>query len=361
MVFRFQLIEPFDAGFRRLMLEQIERAEQELSSTGDRAVAVHEMRKSMKRCRALLRMVRPAIGGNIFHGENARFRSAAHHLGGARDQHVIMETLAKLEAADDGANAPMFVKARKAIADRGDTGVTPGAIAETLKLLEEGREALQGIEFGGETGFAMVREGLEETYRRGRKAFRTAYDHATDEHVHEWRKTVQQHWRQMAALEVSWPDTMKARAGMARRLSQLLGDDHDLAVLIAFASGHLDTKTARGLIASARAAQARIRVEAQPLGSQLYYEKPKALGARIAHYWHSAERFALMEARAAGEAQKGPGKVASDKSGDGKAVDAKTGRGKRAAGKTGRSKTGGGKTGGKGGKRRSAGDAVKAK
>ena len=301
MAFRFQLIEPFDAGFRRLMLEQLERAEHELSSTGDRAVAVHEMRKSMKRCRALLRMVRPAIGGKIFHTENARFRSAAHHLGGARDQHVILETLAKLEAADDGANAPIFVKARKAIADRGDNGVTTEAIAEALKLLAEGREALQAIEFAGETGFAVVREGLEETYRRGRKAFRDAYDHPTDEHVHEWRKTVQQHWRQMAALEVSWPDTMKARAGMARQLSQLLGDDHDLAVLIAFASGNLETKTARGLIASARAAQARIWVEAQPLGSQLYYEKPKALGARLAHYWNAAVRFAVSEARAAAE------------------------------------------------------------
>ena len=276
------------------------------------------------------------------------------------------ETLAKLEAADDGANAPIFVKARKAIADRGDNGVTPEAIAEALKLLAEGREALQGIEFAGETGFAVVREGLEETYRRGRKAFRDAYDHATDEHVHEWRKTVQQHWRQMAALEVSWPDTMKARAGMARQLSQLLGDDHDLAVLIAFASGNLETKTARGLIASARAAQARIRVEAQPLGSQLYYEKPKALGARLAHYWNAAVRFAVSEARAAAETQKSSGKEASGKSGDGKTVNAKTGRDKPAAGKTdrskaGRAKAGGGKTGGKGDKRRAAGDAVKAK
>ena len=169
---------------------------------------------------------------------------------------------------------------------------------------------------------------------------------------------MQQHWRQMAVLEVSWPDTMKARASTARQLSQLLGDDHDLAVLIAFASGHLEAKTARGLIALARAAQSRIRVEAQPLGSQLYYEKPKALGARLAHYWNAAVRFAVSEARAAAETQKSSGKEASGKSGDGKTVDAKTGRDKPAAG---RSRAGGGKTGGKADKRRAAGDAVKAK
>ena len=38
-------------------------------------------------------------------------------------------------------------------------------------------------------------------------------------------------WYQQQLLEESWPGVMKAQAKQAKKLSKLLGDDHDLTVL----------------------------------------------------------------------------------------------------------------------------------
>ena len=74
MAFRFKLGEPFDEGCRRIAVEQIERAQILLQGKGDQAIAVHETRKSLKRLRALLRLIRPAMGEEAFKAENGQLR-----------------------------------------------------------------------------------------------------------------------------------------------------------------------------------------------------------------------------------------------------------------------------------------------
>src|SRR5262245_16843053 len=99
MPFRFKLSEPFEDGWPRIGREQIERALAQLEGSGDRAVAVHETRKSLKRLRALLQLIRPALGEEAYRAENAHLREIARLLSGARDRHVLFETIAKLESS----------------------------------------------------------------------------------------------------------------------------------------------------------------------------------------------------------------------------------------------------------------------
>ena len=70
-----------------------------MQAKGDHAVAVHETRKALKRLRALLRLIRPAIGDDAFRHENAQLRDIGLSLSGARDRHVLLETVNKLEGA----------------------------------------------------------------------------------------------------------------------------------------------------------------------------------------------------------------------------------------------------------------------
>ena len=77
MAFRFKLNEPVQKGFRRIALEQIERAERELSASENAEVATHETRKCIKRVRALLRIGRPGLGEPVYRSENARMREIA--------------------------------------------------------------------------------------------------------------------------------------------------------------------------------------------------------------------------------------------------------------------------------------------
>lgn len=77
MAYRFDLQERSGDGFHRIALEQIGSAERILLRSSKPHAAVHGARKSIKRTRSLLRLVRPLIGETTFHRENARLRGIA--------------------------------------------------------------------------------------------------------------------------------------------------------------------------------------------------------------------------------------------------------------------------------------------
>lgn len=53
---------------------------------------------------------------------------------------------------------------------------------------------------------------------------------AGPEDFHEWRKRAKYHWYARRLLREVWPATMDARRGEVRRLSGLLGAEHDPSV-----------------------------------------------------------------------------------------------------------------------------------
>jgi hypothetical protein len=148
--------------------------------------------------------------------------------------------------------------------------------------------------------FEHLAEGLERTYRKARKAFREAYRRPTDEAFHAWRKSVQQHWRHMQLLSRCWPEILGGRAGEAKELSRLLGDDHDLAVLAVLATGRggkvLAEDERRRLADACRSCQDELRALAKPRGDRLLAESARDLGERVAGYWKAAARLSALAA-----------------------------------------------------------------
>jgi hypothetical protein len=132
---------------------------------------------------------------------------------------------------------------------------------------------------------------LEASYRRARRAFRQAYVEFTDEAFHEWRKGAQAHWRHMLLLTRAWPGALAARASEARGLSQILGDDHDLALLVGFVRSEAGARLgadAAVIEKLARRRQQELRGIAHPKGLRLFAESPKTLHRSIAAYWEAA-------------------------------------------------------------------------
>ncbi len=301
MAYRFELNETLEAGFRRIGLSQIERAAAELKAT-ERATAVHDTRKAMKRIRALLRLVRPALGEHVFRRENERFRGIAELLSGTRDAQVMHETLAKLDAQAKAAERKQIARIRAALAEHLGDSHAAGAeqTGEALARLDEGGEAIREVALRG-SGFDAAWSGMERVYAKGRKAMARASKDPADETLHEWRKAVQLHWRHMSLLERSWPDALEARASLARQISQLLGDDHDLAVLSERVQS-LGTGRAGAAVARlAREEQARLRERAHLLGERLYAARPSEMHERIALYWRTALALAPLKSFDPGE------------------------------------------------------------
>lgn len=295
MAYRFKLAEPIQAGFQRIGLEQIQRAERELARAADHDATIHETRKCLKRVRALLRLARPGLKDKEFAAANERFRQLGALLSEARDNQVMLHTVAKLEA--DGARAPLQGLKKLIVAGRGGSDsafADPGLAAAAISDLAEARSCFEELKLAPRR-FDVLRDGLERSYRHGRRMMREAFNKGDDDSFHELRKRVQQQWRHMQLLENAWPQLCSARAAAARELSQILGDDQDLSVLKAYLRrvprtqiGPLEAKSIRGAI---RAQQKELRAAAAPRAQRLFAERPEDLGRHIAILWSSARNI----------------------------------------------------------------------
>jgi CHAD domain-containing protein len=127
-------------------------------------------------------------------------------------------------------------------------------------------------------------------YARGRDALACVERERSVEALHEWRKRVKDLWYHQRLLRDAWTAPLKAMAAESHRLADLLGDDHDLAVLAERVTGSegsatLDNETLLSLIAERRA---ELQEAALELGHRIYAEKPKAYGRRLARYLAAA-------------------------------------------------------------------------
>lgn len=298
MAYKFKLDERIQAGLRRIAVEQIDRAVATLESTDTEpkdGTAVHVARKSIKRLRALLRLVRPALGEPVFTRENAELRDTAAVLSHARDTQILLETVARLDAHYAEAPHAGLKKLHHAIAARhieNDRSAESEARLEAVARLGRARNRFTRLKLDPD-GFDAVRMGLEQSFRRGRKAFDHAYAEPSDETFHEWRKGVQQHWRHMALLSRAWPAMAEARVAAARRLSDILGDDHDLTVLQqrleALAPPSLSARDRRAILKLAATRQDELRTLARPIGERLFADGARDFSRRVALYWSAAQ------------------------------------------------------------------------
>jgi CHAD domain-containing protein len=295
MAFRFKLQEPLAQEVRRVALEQIDLAEEKLTSEHDIPDAIHNARRGLKRLRALIRLLRPAIGDTAYRRESERIAGTARLLAGARDVHVMRLTATKLESrfgplpggAGKRLNAFLAKEAAAIPSDAKD------GRAQALKRLKQTRKFFTGPALD-DLSFAALAEGLERCYRKGRRGFRDAFRKPSDESFHAWRKSVQRHWRHMQLIGRAWPEALSARADEAKELSRLLGEDHDLAVLLAKitdAAPDLTRDDMAAIGSLCRSWQTEIRGLAEPRGARLFAEPAEELRRRIEAYWSSAGRL----------------------------------------------------------------------
>lgn len=298
MAYRFKLDQSCEKNTRRIVLSQIAVAEKCLAGNGERAVAIHESRKCFKRVRALLRLVRAGIGEAVYARENAAFRDIADLLASSRDRHVLLQTIASIEAEGDAEVAGRCATMRAALAFEPDGPSSDGEgerFEQARAGLAAARKRIGRIKLAG-AGFSPIEEGLRRTYKKGAEEMAIALSGEDDEPYHEWRKAAQQHWRQMRLLAPAWPEYFELRANAARQISQLLGEDHDLSVFLAFARDRkrsgLGGHEADRVAAVVKARQRALRTKAAAHGRSLFAGKPKSFAGHIAGVWAAAERAA---------------------------------------------------------------------
>ena len=303
MPYRLEMSESSRKGLARIAAEQIDRARRDIARR-DTVEGIHKLRQRCKRVRAILRLARPALGGH-YARENRRFRDIARAVGGPRDEQILIDTFDVLLAAQGkSVDRRQFTPTRQQLLKRHRQALEMTALPDMAWLeaeLERARHALDDWAPAIDR-FRSLREGLIETSRQARQAMKRA-EHVNDEAAfHEWRKQVKYHRHHCELLSGVWKVPMEARAREAHRLADLLGEEHDLAMLAqvlsdpdAAAQGQDKTRLVLEMIAERRQGLQR---EALLLGGRLFAERPEALGKRIKRYRDMARREARKAAPA---------------------------------------------------------------
>jgi CHAD domain-containing protein len=283
--YRLRHGEPLPDELRRAARGRIDHAIDELRGKTDSTPeeAVHEARKDMKKLRALLRLARGELGRETFARENACFRDAARELAGTRDSDVMLEALGALELPP-GAGWELR-KAIQAEREHGGEDGRAAAARAAVAILKEARGRIDDWPLERDS-FGAVAGGLERTYRRGRRGFRTASEAPAVESLHEWRKRIKDLWYHHTLLRRLWPPVMTAVGDQAHDLSDLLGDDHDLAMLAGWMREHAPAAGPEFFKAVERRRE-ELQREALALGALLYAEKPSAFVGRLELLWNT--------------------------------------------------------------------------
>lgn len=303
MSYRLHRDESLSMGVRRIAHEVVDESLALLDDTGgDVEDAVHEVRKNCKKLRGLLRLVRPAMG-DAYRPANVTFRDAARQLSSIRDAHALLETYDDLVAAVQASGTDVtamadrdlgdvFLEVRDGLATRAAAAsvtVVDGddSIDAARDLIASGRDQIDRWPLDNDV--AVVEGGLTRTYRRGRKRMRECMMRPTDRLLHQWRKRAKYTWYHVRLLRDAAPSVLKPLIGRLHDLSDVLGDDHDLAVLVDQLRAEPHVFGGDAVVATTVQVVEVVREDLQQralrLGPRLYAEPPEAFAARLVAYW----------------------------------------------------------------------------
>lgn len=293
MAYRLKRKESVAGAIRRVAREEIAKAiHAAAGSAASFSDRVHDVRTSCKKLRGLVRLVRPQLG-DIYGRENAFLRDAARSLAAARDEAVVLDTFdALIRRAAGHTDSAAIAAIRSALSPPAPVRAN-GGYSDPAELLSTFADSFGSLRDRTDDwqvedcGFAAIEGGLKDVYGRGRKAMRKAFKTDDPADFHEWRKQAKYHWYHVRLLRNVWRPLMEARGGELERLSDLLGEHHDLAVLAAAVRGldGCDPHHTQAILDPADRRAEKLRRDAELLGRRLYAEKPKRFVRRVRRYW----------------------------------------------------------------------------
>jgi CHAD domain-containing protein len=319
--------ERLAAGLRRMALAQADLALEALEkATGEDAKqAIHTTRKAIKRMRTIVRLLVGELGERECAREQATLRAAADGLAGARDAEVMLATLEALVTRHPGRLAGK--RGITAIRDRlaADRAQAQRAVEDPANRLAVARElrafrtraaAWDLLDRGA---IAPVEVGLRRIYRQGRRRFEKASRASAGRRMramHQWRKRVKDLRYAAEALERAEARTGLMGGGGSRRqskrarrearwlrklaaraddLGELLGEEHDLAVLEQWlersgGSSGAGRRTRRRLLKLIARRRKQLRRRTLREGGRIYERRPGPFIGRVSRAYQRSGR-----------------------------------------------------------------------
>ena len=287
MPYHLKRKESLPDGIRRVVTEELDDAIAHLSgkSKGKQDEATHEARKSVKKVRAVLRLVRTELGKSLS-DDNQRLRHVGRQLSEIRDAGALIGALDQLEKGKVADAVRHALGARKTHIEQEKN--IPVLFPKLAKTLNEVRKGTKTWRLRTD-GFDAIERGIENTYRSGRKALRRAEQTSNADDYHELRKRVKDHWYQVRLLDHVWVDVLKGYEKTLKALETALGDDHNLVLLrdlITVSAESYGTEAeVKHFLDEIEQRQKVLRDDAMSLAHLVFAERPRRVVSKAHELW----------------------------------------------------------------------------
>jgi CHAD domain-containing protein len=289
MKFRLRRQKPVRRTIGKLFAYHLARC-RSLMTGGEEPEAgrVHESRKSVKRLRALISLVRRNLRDDA-RWFDRHLRDVNRTLSPIRDAHVLREAMDRLVAAD--ANTPdefALVRARLLAWTDQRERLSHEAGESVLRQLNAIEARWKRARIRGR-GWPLLEDNIERAYRRARKAALQLSNSSSVQDFHELRKLVkvaQYHWE---FLEPMWPERLKTELAALESLTDSLGHLHDAVLLEAWLAdpqqGTAPLGTRQLMLRRLKRQQRELQLQARQLAPRCFAEMPRSVLKRLEQYW----------------------------------------------------------------------------
>ena len=285
MSYRFRKRESLGAAVRRILLEELDAARVELVTAVTDADALHEVRKRIKRMRALLRLGRDVVVGVGGWEEDLVLRKVGRVLAAHREADALLEIL-QLEAAAAGAADLRLLEdtVRLNQVARAPLRRREAEVAHARRLLGGLRRRVARWMPGMFLRKDCLRR-LKRSYRRARDLWWIAVSDPTDENLHEWRKHTKILLNQLRLVRVlAGEGLLRYRTSLAdidNRLGQARDAAHLAGILRGVPVAEIPLRYGLGLRARLEHAVDDQLSRAFALGRRVYRYRSREFLARI--------------------------------------------------------------------------------
>lgn len=296
MSLRLQSRDKVRDAIRRVERERIAAARELIGGASQvgSSEGIHQARKQLKRVRALLRLIRPDVPSGRWSRVDHRLRAVARALSAVRDATVLIGTLQEFRTRHvltSNSLAEVTSTAQNWQAQAHASALaSQEARGKLLRLLDEAACHLDQWTTS-HRGWKAVGPGLRAVYSQAQAAAAPLREAADCDNLtlHKARKRAQTLLHVLEFLQSAQPRRVGARIHALHELTDLLGKDHDLAVLEATLRDTTRTRlTAAGSrrLKTAIATERRIvQTRASRLAGNIYTETEDAFVSQIHEHW----------------------------------------------------------------------------
>ena len=292
---------------QRILRKEIRRAAKKLDGSGIGDEDIHDARRHIKRARATLRLMRSSLSATAYRAEDKLLSRASRPLGCIRDDKILIENLDELLSRYRGAEPILgtqtlrFALSASLERDRNRIATKRHGLCGSRRLLRKARRKAAKWRTHRKDGKQLISD-VRGLYREGRRALNATRRDPSVEHLHALRKRAKYLSHQLRLFAPQKTSPLGRIAHAFRRLSDDLGDDHDLAVLREQVTRHLkdfpDPESETRLVALIDQARTALQKKALLRAEALYRDKSGRFAKQIRRRCRkTAERGPRQRAR----------------------------------------------------------------